>query len=61
MCFICTYMTHYKTRGNKKERTDNKDKVDEPIWQCVRVYMFVCTCVYKALKQSGLTTYQGYF
>lgn len=41
MCFICTYMTHYKTRGNKKEHTDNKDKVDEPIWQCVRVYMCV--------------------
>lgn len=41
MCFICTYMTHSKTRGNKKEHTDNKDKVDEPIWQCVHVYMCV--------------------
>lgn len=41
MCFICTYLTHSKTRGNKKEHTDNKDKVDEPIWQCVHVYMCV--------------------
>lgn len=59
MCFIGTYTTHYKTRGNKKERTDNKDKVDEPIWQCVRVYMCEHVRVYMCVQ--GTKAVRAYY